>query len=184
MGLALGDVKITPSDNESWIRPGDKERNIAEFIYFVNRATKDIKLVCGELDPSFYDDPQIVDAFYNFLKSDKDRKIEFIFSKESDNLKSACQDLLIENKNLFKALNKLEDWTKQVFFFWSHMRPKQHYAIVDDDASAIEEPDHKGRFDRFIKYFYDDSEINSFLKEYFTAYVDIIRDKNNVCVVK
>ena len=181
MGLVFGDVKIIPPKDESWVTADDQEGNIAELIYFISRAKKEIKVVCGEMDPSLYDHPDVVNELYNFLKEDKNRKIEFVFSKTSISLKEACRSLYYGHENLFRKLDELEDWSRQVIFYWTHIRPNQHYTIIDDDASAIEEPFHKKNHRRFIKYFYNNIEINSFLKKYFTEYTDIIKSKKNVC---
>lgn len=119
------------------------EQSWPYLVRLIKRTQKIIRVKCGEVDPKFWEKPEIIDELREFLQ--RDGAVEFVFSKFNEDgspvtsLERAKQLLEGENKNLV-ALAK--QFPKRVRLYWLKERAKQHYQIGDNQDLIMEEFNH------------------------------------------
>lgn len=140
-----------------------------EYIARIRGFQKSIKIVTGEANNQLFEREDLLQALRGGLSSGYDKTLQFVFHK-NDDMKTAREEFQVQNKELVNL--KLE-FPDRVHIYWSPIRPRQHYAVIDNGKKAIlEEPNHargqtfwativldesrakswENRFDNYIEY--------------------------------
>jgi len=131
-----------------------------EYTNIVNKAQESIHIVCGEFDPVFYNSDGFINAVEKFI-SYQGKDISIIFNGAAKSEKEAIKKLKSENKRFINMLKTPDDSLSDiVHFYWASKRPNQHYAIIDDRTSIIEES-HEERRPRDLYIIKEDTGIAS-----------------------
>ena len=165
-----GLYSINPSKNEIWLESCESERSLGEFINLINSAEKELKLVCGELDPKIYEDEKVIKALGNFLK--KGGRLKIIFS-------SPCEEFKNCHPNLFKLFKK-RGLKGLVDLYPAKKRPMQHFTLADTKNLLIEAPNHLPFGKRPSIIIYNDDKFGLILEKKFEEYIGKL-GSGNVC---
>ena len=116
-----------------------------EAVSFLNRTKESIKIVTGELNPAFFEAPEILLEINDVLS--RKCKIDVVFNKR-DTEDEALKAIYEENPGLVELIKKYPD---KINLIWVSLRPCQHYVISDNKHLYIEgkhEPyeDHESTF--------------------------------------
>lgn len=130
---------------------------------------KSIRLMTGEANSQLFNREDLLQVLGEGFLSGNGKTLQFVFHK-NDDMKTAQEEFQVQNKGLVNLKIEFPDC---VHIYWSPIRPRQHYAVIDDGKKAIlEEPNHArgqpfwativldesrargwaNRFDDYIKY--------------------------------
>lgn len=139
------------------------------YISHIMSYQKSIKIITGEANSQLFNRPDLARALRESLSNGNNKTLQLVFHK-NDDIKTAQEEFQVENEEL---VNLRREFPNCVHIYWSPIRPRQHYAVIDDGKKVIlEEPNHKGfepfwativldegraknwaeRFDDYIKY--------------------------------
>lgn len=111
------------------------------YISYIKNYQKSIKIVTGEANGQLFDRQDLAQALRESLSNGCNKNIQFVFHK-NDDIKTAQWEFQVQNKEL---VNLQLEFPSCVHIYWSPIRPRQHYAVIDDGKKAIlEEPNHEG----------------------------------------
>ena len=114
----------------------------ANYISQIVGYQKSIKIVTGEANSELFDREDLAQALRESLSNGNDKTLQFVFHK-NDDMKTAQEEFRVQNKEL---INLSLEFPSCVHIYWSPIRPRQHYAVIDDGKKAIlEEPNHIAR---------------------------------------
>jgi len=130
----------------SFVPKMDRESALSEFVSFISRARKDLKIVAGELYPRIYNSPEILHHFEKMLGSGGELCI--LAHLDSDN-EEAARKHFKDNNNLLPYLKS--KYGDKVCISWTPERIRVHYGIADDRDIFIEE-EHEPKKGRDVWY--------------------------------
>jgi len=163
-----GLYKINPSSKEIWLESNESEKSLGEFINLIYSASKEIKLVCGELDPKIYEDEKVIKAFKSFLE--KKGKLKIIFSSD-------CKEFEDSHPKLYKLIYN-NGFQELVSLYTAKKRPIQHFTLADTKNILIEAPNHAPFGSRSSIIIYDDGVLGEILEEKFDSYINKLGSAN------
>lgn len=132
---------IGPSEVRVSLSRDDPESTREKYIEYIGSAVQSVKIVTGEANGNLFNRPGLRDALKTVLMQSKDTNLQFVFHKYDD-LDAAKEAFQFNNNELVELQ---QSFPKQVQIFWSPIRARQHYAVVDNGKKVIlEEPSHKG----------------------------------------
>ena len=110
------------------------------YIAQIRGFEQSIKIVSGEANSQLFDQFGLVQAIRESFRCHNWKTFHLIFHK-SDDMLTAEEQFKVQNRNLLVL--KLE-FPDRVHIYWSPIRPRQHYLVVDDGVKAVlEEPNHE-----------------------------------------
>jgi len=132
---------------ERWFMP--EEDYTQEFKNYLDNTTKEIKIVTGELNPSFYEKGDIIKGFEHVLY--RDAIVRIAFSRKvsardpsASNRNNEEKELSAISDLLFSFNRQLSDLKKAyphlLHIYWAKERSEIHYATSDDRHIFLEEP--------------------------------------------
>ena len=155
IGQFLADYRVIPKDEDSSY----------EFIKFLKKAKSKIDLVTGELDPSFYERPEVVDIVRKFLQNSG--KVRVVYHGDKSEYSRARERF--ESKN-GAWLKFKKDFPDRISIYWTPLRPSAHYAI-SDDRHLFFEGLHEPYKDRECGFFYNEPELGQEWTANFESYI-------------
>ncbi len=109
-----------------------------EYLKCMGEAQRNIDIVCGEFDSIVYNTHRFIEKVRKLLESDG--KITVIFNGNSKTMNEAVGKIKSWNHNFMCMVSELEPSNREnVRFYWCPIRPKSHYAIIDDSTLVAEE---------------------------------------------
>jgi len=113
----------------------EKPRN--EYLLNLKRAKKEIGILCGELDPEFYNSDKFIETIGSFLTI-PDSKLSIIFNGNSGIKEEAVDRIKSMNHNMLENFKKYFTNTKEINLFWIPIRAKRHFTIIDYETVLVE----------------------------------------------
>jgi len=152
---------------ERWLSSRDAIVNRWAYIETIRDFGRTVKMVAGEANGKLFDREELVSALGEGLRENPQSTVHLVFHK-TDDKNEATVAFEKENPLMVDLKNKFLD---RVHIFWAPKRPRQHYAVVDDERVIFEQPNHAanktwwgsvventviagewaGRFDEYVK---------------------------------
>lgn len=133
------------------------------FMLMIEGARKEIWIVAGELDPTFY-----CGKFISAIKQKMDDipvfKVNIIFHKDEDRV-NVIQKLKEENKSLIDLFLN-EKYNKNIALYWANKRPRYHF-VVANNSVLLEQKDHPPNEYRDVYINKNNPTLAQKYKEYF-----------------
>lgn len=124
---------------------------------------KSLRIVTGEANSQLFDRQDLSQALKESFLNGNNKTLQFVFHK-NNNMKIAQAEFQVQNKELVSL--KLE-FPERVHIYWSPIRPRQHYAVIDDGKKAIlEEPNHAGGTPFWATIVLDESRVKSWINRF------------------
>lgn len=160
---------IGPPEARFALSKTDPETTREKYVEYIGNAKRSVKIVVGEANGKLFNRPSMGNALKSVLSSSENSIVDFVFHKYN-NVDIAKESFLADNKEIAAVKRQ---FPKRTHIYWSPIRPRQHYAVLDEGEQVIlEEPNHKGfepfwaavmldqgrgtvwmnRFDEYIKY--------------------------------
>lgn len=129
-----------PQETRLALSKTDPEITRQKYIEYVGKASRSVKFVTGEANSKLFNQPTLQETLRAMLSHSNESTVEFVCHK-SDNVDEAERLFRVENEGLL-ALKR--EFSKRMHIYWSPIRPRQHYAVLDGGKFVIlEEPSHK-----------------------------------------
>lgn len=124
---------------EYWFSPEQQEESRCEYIAMLRLAKHRIKILCGEMDPDFYERDDLIGAVDGFLKSNS--QVIVAFGKEGQDLSEMRDIFKQENPRWWDLREANPD---KLHLYWACERPETHYTLVDGLRCFVEARHKKG----------------------------------------
>jgi hypothetical protein len=113
-----------------------------EYLNFIKRARSEVKIVCGECDPEFYDSQE----FINVLNTHLENGVKFYLAfHKGENPKEAGRIFKERNPKFMAKINSLpSDKRAMVKLYRLPRRPEQHYLVIDARHLVLEQKHKNG----------------------------------------
>lgn len=138
------------------------------YIAEVRHYKKSVKIVTGEANSQLFERLGLAQAVKDGFLRGGSNTFQFVFHKDDD-MKVAQAAFQVENKELVSLKS---EFPERVHIYWSPIRPRQHYAVIDDGKKAIlEEPNHVGGAPFWATIVFDESRAKDWANR-FNEYVE------------
>lgn len=132
--------RISPQETRLALSKATPDISRGKYIEYISNADKSVKIVAGEANSKLFNRPALKNTLESMLSHNKESTFEIVFHK-TNNADDAEKLFQIENKELFALKRKFGE---RVHIYWSPIRPRQHYAVLDEGKFVIlEEPEHR-----------------------------------------
>jgi len=150
---------------EQWLSSRKPEETREAYVAVAGAFSSELKIVTGEANGKLFDRPDFASAIQRVFQNKPEAVFKLVFHK-SDTEAEARVNFQRENPHFF-ALK--EQYPERVHIYWTPLRPRQHYAVVDSQVVILEQPDHVS-LKPFWATIIHDSEISSLWEERFDTY--------------
>ncbi len=123
---------------ERWLSRRDPAVSRWAYIQTVQDFSRVVKMVAGEANGQLFNRPELVGALREGLQKHPQSTVALAFHKDNDKNKA---QLSFEKDNSL-MVNLKYDFPERVHIFWALKRPRQHYAVVDEERVIFEQPNH------------------------------------------
>ncbi len=123
---------------ERWLSRSDPVISRWAYIETVRNFGWGVKMVAGEANGKLFNREELVSVLTEGLREHPQATVELVFHKDDDKAR-AC--IMFEEENSLMIRLKRE-FSDRVHIFWAPKRPRQHYAVVDDERVIFEQPNH------------------------------------------
>lgn len=123
---------------EKWLSSKRPAETRDAYIDAIGEFTWNLKIVAGEANSKLFNQAEFAGAIEKTLRKNREATFKLVFhKKESKN--EARKAFEEENSHLLDLRNK---YPEQVYIHWAPKRPRQHYAVIDDQVVILEQPHH------------------------------------------
>ncbi len=123
---------------ERWLSSRDAMVTRWAYIETVRNFKRVVKIVVGEANGKLFDREELKSALTEGLRENSQSTVHLIFHK-SDDKDQAIVGFKKDNPLLVALKNAFPD---RVHMFWAPKRPRQHYAVIDEQRVIFEQPNH------------------------------------------
>lgn len=163
---------VGPPESRFALSKTDPEATREKYVEYIGNARRSVKIVVGEANSKLFNRPSMGDALKLVLSHSENSTVEFIFHR-LNNVDTAKESFLASNEALVALKRQFPDRTH---IYWSPIRPRQHYAVLDEGERVIlEEPYHKG-FEPFWAAVVLDQSRGKVWMERFDKYISYCRE--------
>lgn len=163
---------IGPLEARFALSKTDPETTREKYVGYVGNAKRSVKIIVGEANGKLFNQPSMGAALKSVLSRNENSVVEFVFHKYN-NLDNAKEAFLVDNKEIVDVKRQ---FPKRTHIYWSPIRPRQHYAVLDEGEQVIlEEPNHKG-FEPFWAAVMLDQSRGTLWKDRFDDYIKYCRE--------
>ena len=132
--------RVAPKEARLGWPKTDAEATRANYVAQINGYRRSLKIVAGEANGKLFDRNDLAEVLRSGLMRSQFSTLQLVFHKH-DAISEAKKAFEVDNAALLQL--KL-DFPKRVHLYWSPIRPRQHYAVIDDgDKAILEEPNHE-----------------------------------------
>ena len=126
---------------ERWLSNRYPEVNRWAYITTVRDFNRTVKIVAGEANGKIFDREEFVGYLGEGLRNHPQATVTLVFHKEEDESKARLA--FKEENPLMTGLK--HEFPERVHIYWASKRPRQHYAIVDEERVIFEQPNHPAK---------------------------------------
>lgn len=102
-------------------------------------ARSEVAIVCGGLDPAFWERAPFINHLKRALQR-PDLRLTVVFHRDTGQNADDIRNDFPRDNPAFDRLR--EDYREQVHLYWSQHYPRLHFTVVDRRDTMNEEPDH------------------------------------------
>lgn len=155
------------AQREKWLSSKLPHETRNAYIDAIGEFANKLKIVAGEANSKLFNLAKFARVIEKELGKNSVATFEMVFHKK-DSEDEARDDFRKENPLLVDLRNK---YPKQVHFYWAPKRPRQHYAVIDDEMVILEQPHHPAG-EPFWATIIRDYEIATDWEKHFDEYVE------------
>lgn len=177
MEAVLGSVELLSPEirKEQYFNAEEQKESQKAYSEMLGRIRRWAKIRCGEMDPSFYEREEVIEAIKKALEC-HGAKIDVIFGKQAKDSDEAKETFKAENPNWWKLH---QNYPAQLLLCWSAKRPETHYTIVDGREAFVEERHKKDELRATL--FRSDAAFSKALEKRFDDALSTLSNGSSAC---
>lgn len=146
--------RIGPKEAKKALSKRTPELTRDTYVAEIRAYRKSVKIVTGEANSKLFNRSDLSQAVEDGFLREDDNTLQLVFHKDND-IKVA--QVIFEREN-HEIVNLKHKFPERVHIYWSPIRPRQHYAVIDNGKKAIlEEPNHVGGEPFWASIVFDES---------------------------